>query len=144
MKKIAIFIFICIFSLSFSQLQKFDKWEEAQAISKKENKNILVVFTGSNWCEPCKRMEEKTFKNPDFINFANEHLVIFEVDLRAPIRGDSENYKNYKIYSEKYNNQQFPVLFLLNKDESINRKIADGTSHPKSLITKIKNSLKIK
>ncbi|WP_335967287.1 thioredoxin family protein [Galbibacter sp. PAP.153] len=32
-------------------------YPEAKAIAKQEKKNILMYFTGSDWCGPCKMLK---------------------------------------------------------------------------------------
>ena len=53
---------------------------------------ILMIFTGSTWSEPCKRLESIILRDQRFIEYANRNLVLMKVDVprRAPggPRGD--------------------------------------------------------
>ena len=40
-------------------------YEKAKSIAKKENKQLLIFFTGSDWCGPCKNLVA------DFLNQKN-------------------------------------------------------------------------
>ena len=48
MKKIFIILFILIANISFSQDWKYD-FEEAKKVAIAEGKDILMVFSGSDW-----------------------------------------------------------------------------------------------
>ena len=41
--------------------------EAAVAQAKKENKAVLVEFTGSDWCPPCIMMRKNVFSKKEFV-----------------------------------------------------------------------------
>ena len=50
--------------------------EQAVAQAKKENKAVLVNFTGSDWCIWCKRLNSEVFKQKEFEDYAKKNLVL--------------------------------------------------------------------
>jgi len=55
-------------------------FEEAWEANKKEPKKMLVdVYT--DWCGPCKMMDQKTFKQPDIVKYINKNF--YAVKLNA-------------------------------------------------------------
>ena len=42
---------------------------------------IFMLFTGSDWCPPCMRLEKNVFEKPEFQEFANNNLVLLMVDF---------------------------------------------------------------
>jgi len=46
-----------------------------------ENKTVLFNFTGSDWCSWCMRLKSEVFSQPEFDAFANDNLVLVEVDF---------------------------------------------------------------
>lgn len=57
MKKILITITLLITSLTYSQNWKTN-FEEAKATATEQNKSILLVFSGSDWCGPCIKLDK--------------------------------------------------------------------------------------
>ena len=55
--------------------------EKAKALAKKEKKMILVEFTGSDWCPPCKALKKNVFNSDEFKAYAKKHLVLVELDF---------------------------------------------------------------
>lgn len=55
--------------------------EEAYAQSKKQGKPILANFTGSDWCGWCKRLTAAVFSKPEFKSWANDHVILLELDF---------------------------------------------------------------
>ena len=49
----------------YGQEKKQVKWHlnynEVTELAKKENKLVLILFHGSNWCPPCMRMQKEVF-----------------------------------------------------------------------------------
>ncbi len=55
--------------------------ETAKECAKEEKKLILLAFTGSDWCPPCKALKENIFDNEKFKAYAEANLVVVEVDF---------------------------------------------------------------
>ena len=49
--------------------------------SKKTNKPILANFTGSDWCGWCKRLTSSVFSKDDFKKWAEENVILLELDF---------------------------------------------------------------
>ena len=61
------FLSLVISMSSFSQekLTWHTDMEKAIAIATKENKKMLLFFTGSDWCGWCKKLQNEVFKTSD-------------------------------------------------------------------------------
>ncbi len=66
---------------------------KAISISKKENKPLLLFFTGSDWCGWCIRLQNEVFKTPEFTAWAKEKAVLVELDFPRRKQLD-ENLRN--------------------------------------------------
>ena len=73
-----------LFALSLS-LTAGEGWltniEKAKEVAKKEGKAVLVEFTGSDWCPPCKALKKNVFNSNEFKAYAKKHLVLVELDF---------------------------------------------------------------
>ena len=69
---------------SNSNIEKKSDWlinyDEVYNKSIKENKPILANFTGSDWCGWCKKLKKAVFDTETFKKWANENVVLFELD----------------------------------------------------------------
>ena len=120
MKSLLIITFCFIAITSFSQDKESGlKWltnlEEAEKISKKTGKPILMYFTGSDWCPPCVGLKNDFFESPEFATRADSFVMVM-IDYPRRIDIISEKQMAYnKIVIDKYNtNKSFPKLLVLN------------------------------
>ena len=122
MKRIVIFSFLVITALSYAQenttrLNWLTDLEEAKKTAKKEKKNILLYFTGSDWCSPCKMLKEDFFNTAQFEERSKD-MVLLLIDY--PRRTDiltPEQLKYNKEIVLKYNTQKsFPNLLAMNSN----------------------------
>jgi thiol-disulfide isomerase/thioredoxin len=56
-------------------------WADAKAQAKKENKDLLIDFTGSDWCGWCTRLEEEVFSQAKFLETATKKYVFVYLDF---------------------------------------------------------------
>ena len=99
-----------------TSLQWYTNVEEAQKISKENNQPILIYFTGSDWCAPCKALKSDFFETAEFANRA-ENLVLVMIDYprRVDIISETQRAYNKTVISEYNAEKSFPTLVMLNK-----------------------------
>ena len=92
-------------------------YKRALKKSKKENKPILMYFTGSDWCGPCKILDKKLFHSDKFRNIADKDLILYEVDnpRTKDLLSAKKLEENYKLIS-KYRVKSYPTLVFLNHE----------------------------
>ncbi|MCL5244750.1 thioredoxin family protein [Cellulophaga sp. 20_2_10] len=82
--------------------------------AKKQDKNILVYFTGSDWCGPCKMLKKDLFETSEFKEIAKNYELLY-VDI--PRNNDlltPEQLKHNMDLMAKYNKKGvFPNLKIL-------------------------------
>lgn len=83
MKKIFIAMLLLAGSLA-TQAQDI-YWEtnlnKAAEQAMKENKPLLLFFTGSDWCGWCIRLQKEVLKTPEFADWAIKNVVLVELDF---------------------------------------------------------------
>jgi len=121
MKKNVMILFLFIGTLSYSQNWKTN-FEEAKAQSISENKNILLVFSGSDWCAPCIKLENTIWKSEDFKKESEQKWIIYKADFpkkKANLLSAELTARNKKL-AEQYNKSgNFPLVLLLDKTGSV-------------------------
>ena len=65
MKNIVAFLMVFTSFLGYSQNWKTN-FEEAKTQAMNENKNILLVFSGSDWCAPCIKLDKTVWQSEEF------------------------------------------------------------------------------
>lgn len=113
-----LFFFLAFSCFGFSQKVKMiTDWKQAKAIAQKEDKKILVILTGTEWCAPCKKMDKGVITNAEFKKYAENNLVLFLIDIPGTVIDlDSKVYKDYKKFKKKYAAKNMPSLILTDKN----------------------------
>jgi len=122
MKKVilsSLLILISFVGYSQEWLNNFDK---ATSTANNENKNIVMVFAGSDWCAPCIKLEKYILESDDFKNYAKEHWVLLKLDFPKKKKNklSDEQQLHNDALAEKYNRKgYFPLVVLLDKKGNV-------------------------
>jgi thioredoxin-related protein len=87
--------------------------EKAIEQAKKENKAVLVNFTGSDWCIWCKRLSAEVFQQKEFETYAKDNLVLVMLDFPKNIEQTEETKTYNNMLAQKYGIQGFPTILLI-------------------------------
>ena len=116
MKKILLPLFFMATLLVNAQEWQTD-FEQAKKIAKEKNKNIVLVFEGSDWCAPCKKLNKEIFSTDKFKAYSKEHFVLLKADFPKKKKNKltkTQQAKNYSL-ADKYNHRGFfPLVVVLN------------------------------
>lgn len=120
MKLRIIVVIVLLFALTRVNGQESDHYwqndfQSAKKISKKESKPILIFFTGSDWCGPCKVLMEDFFDTDEFKMIAQEKFVLYEADFpRNKNLVSKEQLVDNKNLMKKYKCNSFPTVVITN------------------------------
>ena len=89
---------------------------KALAQAKAEKKLVLLDFTGSDWCPPCKALAKNVFAKPEFIAFASTNLVLVEVDFPNNKPQSAELKKANEALQEKFKVEAYPTVIVLDAE----------------------------
>ncbi|NOX45977.1 MAG: thioredoxin family protein [Chlorobi bacterium] len=96
--------------------------EEAKTSAAKENRNIILVFQGSDWCAPCMKLEKEIWNTDEFKEYSKEHFILLKADFPRKRKNKLESVqqeKNMQL-AEKYNKQGFfPMVVVLDKEGNV-------------------------
>ncbi|MFT6961705.1 MAG: protein disulfide-isomerase [Flammeovirgaceae bacterium] len=94
-------------------------YEEAVAKAKRENKQLLLNFTGSDWCGWCIKLDREVFSKEEFLAYAKDNLVLVKLDFPSKkVIPAAEKKQNYGLQS-KYDIKGYPSILLLKPSEEI-------------------------
>lgn len=141
MKKI-VSITILFFVLSFNASAQdwLTNFNEAKTQASEKNINIVLVFQGSDWCAPCKKLDKEIWSTPEFQKLAKAHFVMLQADFprrKANKLSEDLEKQNAKL-AETYNNQGFfPLVVVLDKNGKLLGKMGYEKSTPSDYFKKL-------
>lgn len=108
---------MAISQVGFSQeIEMITDWSQAKELAERENKKILIILTGSEWCAPCKKMDKNVLTNTAFQQYAKDHLILFLIDLPGGgLVMNSPVYQDYMRFKKQYQTNALPSLVLVDK-----------------------------
>ena len=84
-------------------------------------------------------MENNVIKAKEFIDYANENLVIFEINLPRHWNYDSKVVKDYEYLKNKYQTNSLPSLILVDNEGKEIMKMTNGLNS----LEKVMNQLRL-
>ena len=118
------FIFTTLLFISsslFSQVEKLiwhTDLEKAIEISTKERKNLMLFFTGSDWCGWCIRLQKEVFYKPEFIEWANKNVILVDIDFpRNKSKQSIELQQQNNLLQQQFGIQGYPTIHFVRPDK---------------------------
>jgi len=119
-------------------------FEEAKQIATEQNKKILMVFAGSDWCAPCIKLKKKVLVTEEFQKFEKEHIVVLYLDFpkRKKNRLSKEMTKQNESLADQYNRSGlFPNVILVDNGGKVVKNLTYKGQSPTDFIKEIETSL---
>lgn len=96
--------------------------DDARVVARKEQKYILLNFSGSDWCGPCIRMRKEIFESEVFRKMADTQLVLVNADFprnkKNQLSADQQKINDQT--ADKYNPKgEFPFTLILDSEGRI-------------------------
>jgi thiol:disulfide interchange protein len=115
MKKLLLIAAVCW--LGFQAGAQEDGWltnlPQALAKAKAEHKVVLMDFTGSDWCPPCKALHKNVLTSAEFTSYAGTNLVLMLVDFPNHKPQTDDLKKANGALQEKYGIEGYPTVVVL-------------------------------
>lgn len=88
-------------------------FEAALEVAKTQKKNLFVLFTGSDWCPPCKQLHENVLETSEFMPQVGEKFVLVVCDNpRDKTLVSEAEQKQYAQLSERYKISGVPTVLI--------------------------------
>ncbi|MEL6483605.1 MAG: thioredoxin family protein [Bacteroidota bacterium] len=114
---------ILFLALQSTYAQEWEaSFESATTKASDFDRPVLLVFSGSDWCAPCIRFKRKIFDSNDFLEYAEQHYVLYNADFprkkKNKLAEDKLNVN--KSLAERFNPKgYFPFVVVLDQDEKV-------------------------
>ncbi|MGE0087894.1 MAG: thioredoxin family protein [Bacteroidales bacterium] len=142
MNKILLIVFFSFFLTSLHAQEWVTDYDEAIKMAVEKNRNIVLVFQGSDWCAPCIKLEREIWTSEEFKAFATNHFIMLKADFprkKVNLLDKTQQDKNNKL-AEKYNKAgNFPFIVLLDANGKVLGETGYQKITPKEYITLLTN-----
>ena len=91
-------------------------YQSAMEQAKKENKTVLLDFTGSDWCGWCIKLKKEVFNTSEFKDYADKNLVLVELDFPRGKAQSAELKQQNRSLQAKYGIKGYPTIVVLNSE----------------------------
>ena len=133
MKNVLMIVVLFVSTLFYAQeydagLDWETNFELAKTKAKKEKQPILMLFTGRDWCPPCKMLKKDFFNSEAFIA-KSESFVLLMVDFprNKELITPAQEAAN-KVLNSKYGVRSLPVVIAINHKGQVIDKIKSYNS----------------
>jgi len=113
-----IILFSVLGNYSCTAQQWLTSFEEAKQKALEQEKHIILVFSGSDWCIPCIKLERYVLNTEKFLQNTSQNYILLKADFprkkKNKLSQEIQEQNNRLV--EKYNKRrEFPMIVVLNK-----------------------------
>jgi thioredoxin-related protein len=115
-------------------------WDTAKVEAEQANKKIILVFSGSDWCIPCIKLEKEIWEDSSFIQYAQQHYVLFRADFPKRKKNklpETIQQLNDRLASEYNPKGYFPLVVVLDPQGKIKGQLGYEKLTPEAYIALI-------
>lgn len=101
-------------------LTGFDSdYDAARARAKAGGKPVFVLFTGSDWCPYCVKLEKEVLSQSEFLAAATNEYELVVLDFPQKKQLPEEQKKRNRKLMKKFEVEGFPTVLLIDADENV-------------------------
>ena len=128
-------VLFTLFALSLTTMAANWSTNYTATLSKaaKSNKKVLVLFTGSDWCGFCIRLEKNVLSKKDFDKVVKDKYLLVKLDLTKTTKNPIEQEINHLM--RIYNVEGFPTTIIL---DSKRKEIKRIVGAPRNYLQQLK------
>jgi thioredoxin-related protein len=115
-------------------------WDTAKVEAEQSNKKLILVFSGSDWCIPCIKLEKEIWENSSFIQYAEQHYVLFRADFPKRKKNklpETIQQLNDRLASEYNPKGYFPLVVVLDTQGKVKGQLGYEKLTPEAYIALI-------
>ncbi|MFS4415669.1 thioredoxin family protein [Maribacter sp. 2307ULW6-5] len=88
--------------------------EKALLKAKKKDKKVLLYFTGSDWCMPCKQLKKDFFDTPTFQEISEPYVLVYvDFPRNQDLLSTKQRQHNQEVIAKHNKKGVFPLLKVL-------------------------------
>jgi thioredoxin-related protein len=141
MNKRILLSIVILMNVSFGFAQDWQTdFAKAKEIATTENKAIILVFQGLDWCAPCIKLDREIWNTETFKNYAKEHYVMLQANFPRKSKNalSEEQIKANAKLAETYNKRGiFPFVVVLDSKGKVLGETGYKKTTPKEYIDEL-------
>lgn len=94
-----------------------NSYEKALAESEQSNRPIVILFTGSDWCGWCKKLEKEVFNTREFAQRTSDKFVFLMLDFPMYTRQSGAQKAHNEKLKKQFGVRGFPTVILLDEKQ---------------------------
>jgi len=136
-------LIVFILSLNTTRLSAQDwriDWDIAKVEAEQANKKLILVFSGSDWCIPCIKLEKEIWESPSFTQYAEQYYVLFRADFPKRKKNklpETIQKLNDRLASEYNSKGYFPLVVVLDAKGKVKGQLGYEKLTPEAYIALI-------
>ena len=109
-RKLALAVASCAVAAAGFALTGFDPdYDAARARAKAGGKPVFVLFTGSDWCPYCVKLEKEVLSQPEFLDVATNEYELVVLDFPQKKQLPKKRQKRNRELQRKFGVRGFSV-----------------------------------
>ncbi len=133
-----LFIWLLCLPMALCAQDWKESYVDATNKAKEENKSIILVFSGSDWCAPCIKLDREIWQSDEFKAYAKQNYVLYRADFprKKENRLKDQLVQQNKELADRYNPKgYFPLVLVLDANGNILGETGYRKTSPKAYIT---------
>ena len=107
-----------------------EDYEVAKRVAQETGKPILALFTGSDWCPPCKDFDREVATSEAFLGYAAKNVVLLKLDYPQHLLQAPRLIAQNTALAARIGGEEYPRFYLLNANGDVLRKVDTRTRRP--------------
>ena len=137
---LSFFLSVCAYAQDWKET-----YAEAQTSAFDQNKPIILVFAGSDWCAPCIKLDKSIWQSQEFKAYAQENFILYKADFprKKANRLPAKLAKQNATLADQFNPKgHFPLVVILNPEEKVMGNMGYKKTTPENYISLLNTCLK--
>lgn len=115
-----------------SQINWITDFQEGVNQARSTSKPLLVLFTGSDWCSWCIKLENEILNRPEFAEIAKNKFIFVKLDFPLNTKLPHDIAEKNKKLQVTYNVTGFPTIVLLDPSQRVIGTVGYRAGGPKA------------
>lgn len=126
MKRLSLLIAFCLATLvsgiEASSIQWMTNYDQALQAGKQSSKPLVLLFTGSDWCTWCIKLEKESLDTSEFADAAGDKFIFVKLDFPRSTLSNVGTSSQNNALRERFKVMGFPTVVIV--DPVADKKIA--------------------
>lgn len=140
MKKVFLIAIMFVATISGYAQEWQTDFSKVKEIASQQQKPIILVFQGSDWCAPCIKLDREVWSTDSFKKYASEHYVMLQANFprkKKNALSETQTAANAKL-AETYNKKGiFPLVVVLDAKGNVLGKTSYKKTTPEAYIKEL-------